>query len=106
MLHPALPDFPDHAIWKRDFTGAAGLFGIVLKPCSDTQLAAMLEGYKHFGLGFSWGGYESLVVPFKPHRVASQWPEGAPYLRFHIGLEDPADLLADLETGFARLRPA
>lgn len=105
VLHPALPDFPDHELWKRDFTGAAGLFGVVLKPCSETRLAAMLEGYKHFGLGFSWGGYESLVIPCDPQvkRTAEAWRAEGPLLRYSIGLETTADLIADLEAGFARL---
>ncbi len=108
VLHPALPDSPDHALWKRDFTGAAGLFGVVLKPCSDAQLAAMLEGYKHFGLGFSWGGYESLVIPCDPQvkRTATTWTTEGPLLRYSIGLETTADLMADLEAGFARLLQA
>lgn len=108
VLHPALPGSPDHALWKRDFTGAAGLFGVVLKPCTDAQLAAMLEGYKHFGLGFSWGGYESLVIPCDPQvkRVAEAWRAEGPLLRYSIGLETTADLIADLEAGFARLAGA
>lgn len=108
VLHPAFPDFPDHALWKRDFTGAAGLFGVVLKPCSEAQLAAMLESYKHFGLGFSWGGYESLVIPCDPQvkRVATTWNAEGPLLRYSIGLETTADLIADLEAGFARLAGA
>jgi len=108
VLHPALPDFPDHALWKRDFTGAAGLFGVVLKPCTDAQLAAMLEGYTHFGLGFSWGGYESLVIPCDPQvkRSAETWRAKGPLLRYSIGLETTADLIADLDAGFARLAAA
>ena len=108
VLHPALPNSPDHALWKRDFTGAAGLFGVVLKPCSEAQLAAMLEGYKHFGLGFSWGGYESLVIPCDPQvkRSATTWTAEGPLLRYSIGLETTADLIADLEAGFTRLAGA
>jgi cystathionine beta-lyase len=106
VLYPALPGARGHAIWQRDFTGASGLFSVRLKLVSEASLAEMLDGLALFGMGYSWGGYESLVVPFKPHRVASDWPEGAPYLRFHIGLEDPSDLIADLEAGFARLRAA
>ncbi|MET0544691.1 MAG: cystathionine beta-lyase [Caulobacterales bacterium] len=105
VLHPALPSFADHHLWKRDFTGAAGLFGVVLKPCAQDKLAAMLEGYKHFGLGFSWGGYESLVIPCDPQikRTAQRWSAEGPLLRYSIGLETPADLIADLEAGFVRL---
>ena len=64
VLHPALESHPGHAIWKRDFKGSSGLFSVVLKPCSDKALAAMLDGLALFGMGFSWGGFESLVVPF------------------------------------------
>ncbi len=105
VLHPALPSHPGQPIWKRDFSGSSGLFSIVLKPCSETALAAMLDGLALFGMGYSWGGYESLIVPFdpRPYRTATQWPEGGPALRLHIGLDDPTDLKADLEAGFKRL---
>ncbi|MCJ2008989.1 cystathionine beta-lyase [Methylobacterium sp. WL30] len=108
VLHPGLPEDPGHAIWKRDFSGASGLFGVVLEPVSETALAAMLDGLELFGMGFSWGGFESLVIPFdcRPYRTATQWAPGGPALRFHIGLEDVADLKADLDAGFARLRAA
>lgn len=102
VLYPALPGAPGHDVWKRDFTGASGLFSVMLKPCSEEAVAAMLDGLELFGMGFSWGGFESLCVPFKLHRSLNQWPD-APYLRFHIGLEDPADLIADLEAGLKRL---
>jgi cystathionine beta-lyase len=105
VLHPALPSHPQHAIWKRDFLGASGLFAIILKPVEKPALAAMLDGLKLFGMGFSWGGYESLVIPFDPtsYRTATRWQAEGPALRFHIGLEDVDDLKADLEAGFARL---
>ncbi|MFZ4809269.1 MAG: cystathionine beta-lyase [Hyphomicrobiaceae bacterium] len=108
VLHPALPSDPGHALWKRDFLGASGLFAVVLKPCSKTALAAMLDGLQLFGMGFSWGGFESLVVPFDPrsYRTATQWNDPGPALRIHIGLEDVADLKADLAAGFARLAAA
>lgn len=103
VLYPALSNAPGHELWKRDFTGASGLFSIVLKPKSEPALAAMLDGLQLFGMGYSWGGFESLVVPFKPHRTASNWTAEGSCLRFHIGLEDPQDLIADLKAGLARL---
>ncbi len=106
VLHPALEDDPGHAIWKRDFTGSSGLFSVVLKPCSKDAIAAMLDDLALFGMGFSWGGFESLVIPFDPsaYRSATRWDAEGPALRFHIGLEDVADLQTDLDAGFARLR--
>jgi cystathionine beta-lyase len=108
VMHPALPSHPGHAIWKRDFSGSSGLFSIIIKPCSDKALASMLDGMTLFGMGYSWGGFESLMVPFDPHpyRTATQWTEDGRALRLHIGLDDPADLKADLEAGFARLAAA
>lgn len=106
VLHPALPDDPGHAIWKRDFTGACGLFTAVLKPISENALAAFLDGLKFFGMGYSWGGYESLVVPFDPtpYRTATRWRGPGPALRFHVGLEAVDDLIADLAAGFERMK--
>jgi len=108
VLHPALPEDPGHALWKRDFTGASGLFGVVLKPVTKTALAAMLDGLELFGMGFSWGGYESLILPVRPEttRTATKWEEPGPTLRIHAGLEDPEDLIADLARGFDRLAAA
>jgi len=109
VLHPALPDDPGHAIWKRDFLGASGLFGFVLAaPCETPALAAMLDGLELFGLGASWGGYESLVLPGHPEnsRSATAWSASGPLLRLHVGLEDPQDLIDDLAAGFERLRCA
>ena len=106
VLHPALSNAPGHEIWKRDFTGASGLFSIVLKPKSNAALAAMLDGMELFSMGDSWGGYESLMVPFKPTRTVTHWQPAGPALRLHIGLEHPDDLIADLEAGFARLNAA
>ena len=105
VLHPALPGAPGHDIWKRDFTGASGLFSVVLKPASKEGLHAMLDGLELFGMGYSWGGYESLIVPFKPdtYRSATTWDHEGPSLRLHIGLEDVDDLKADLDDGFRRL---
>ena len=105
VLHPALPSCPGHEFWRRDFTGASGLFSIVLqrdvpKPAVD----AMLDGMELFGMGASWGGFESLIMPQHPERLrtAKPWSSGA-VLRLHAGLEDQGDLIADLERGFARL---
>lgn len=108
VLHPAIETHPGHAIWKRDFKGSSGLFSVVLKPCSDKAVAAMLDGLALFGMGFSWGGFESLVVPFDcgHYRTATQWAPGGHGLRFHIGLEDLDDLQRDLDQGFARLKSA
>jgi cystathionine beta-lyase len=108
VLHPALPGHPGHEIWRRDFTGSSGLFSIVLKPYSQAAVAAMLDGLTLFGMGYSWGGFESLIVPFdpRPMRTVTQWTAEGPALRLHIGLDDPADLKADLEAGFKRLADA
>jgi cysteine-S-conjugate beta-lyase len=108
VMHPALENDPGHAIWKRDFTGASGLFSIVLKPVPQKAVDAMLDTLKLFGMGYSWGGFESLVIPFdcNAYRTATRWAPGGPTLRFHIGLEDIDDLKADLERGFAALKAA
>jgi cystathionine beta-lyase len=102
VLHPALESDPGHTIWKRDFTGASGLFSIVLKPAPQKAVDALLDAVKLFGMGYSWGGFESLVIPFdcRPYRTATKWAPGGPTLRLHIGLEDVRDLKADLERGF------
>jgi cysteine-S-conjugate beta-lyase len=106
VIHPALPDDPGHALWKRDFSGSSGLFSIVLKPASDAAVAAMLDGLELFGLGYSWGGYESLALPFDcTHaRTATRFAPAGPTVRFSVGFEDIEDLKADLDRGFARLR--
>ena len=106
VIHPALPCHPGHHIWKRDFTGASGLFAIVLKQASKRAVAAMLDGLELFGMGYSWGGHESLIIPFDPssYRTATKWVAEGPALRLHAGLEDIDDLKSDLEAGFARLR--
>ncbi len=106
VLYPALPTDPGHEIWKRDFKGASGLFGVELKPCSDAAIAAMLNGMKLFGMGWSWGGYESLIVPAHPTRTATKFAANGPVIRIHAGLEDPDDLLADLDAGLERLKNA
>jgi cystathionine beta-lyase len=105
MLHPALESHPGHALWQRDFTGASGLFSMVLKPVPQKAVFAFLDTLQLFGIGASWGGYESLAIPFDctPIRTATKWQPGGPTVRFHIGLEAVEDLLADLEGGFAAL---
>jgi cystathionine beta-lyase len=105
VMHPALSADPGHGLWQRDFTGACGLFGFVLKPVSRQALAAMLDGMRYFGMGYSWGGYESLLIPTFPerYRTATHWEPGGQTMRIHVGLEDPQDLIADLEAGFERL---
>jgi cystathionine beta-lyase len=108
VIHPALPHYPGHEIWKRDFSGSSGLFSIVLHPVPEAAVAAMLDGLKLFGLGYSWGGYESLVIPFdcSTYRTATQWAPGGPTLRLQAGLEDIEDLKADLAHGFELLARA
>jgi cystathionine beta-lyase len=106
LLHPAIEDDPGHAIWKRDFKGASGLFSFVLRPDYSTNaVAAFVEGLELFGIGASWGGFESLAVPFDctKMRSATKWAPGGPAVRLHIGLEDPDDLIADLERGLSQL---
>jgi len=105
LLHPAIQSHPGHALWKRDFTGASGLFSVVLKPVPQKAVYAFLDALELFGIGASWGGYESLAVPFDctAVRSATRWQPGGPTVRFHIGLEAVEDLIADLEHGFAAL---
>jgi cystathionine beta-lyase len=108
VMHPALEGDPGHAIWQRDFTGACGLFSVVFKPVPQKSVNAFLNALTLFGIGASWGGYESLAIPFdcKSIRTATTWEPGGPTVRFHIGLEDPDDLIADLENGFAAFNAA
>lgn len=101
VLHPALEDCPGHAIWARDFSGATGLFSIVLNGGDDSARTRLIEGLDHFGLGYSWGAYESLVVPADPLRTATRFSYEGPLVRLHIGLEHPDDLIADLAKGLA-----
>ena len=103
VIYPPLHDDPGHALWKRDFTGACGLFSIVLHPASDEAVSAMINGMQLFGIGASWGGFESLILPVRFHRAFPPKLEG-PLIRLHIGLEDVDDLKADLIAGFERLR--
>ncbi|ALH78862.1 cystathionine beta-lyase [Sphingopyxis macrogoltabida] len=103
VFHPALAGDPGHAIWARDFTGTSGLFGFTLKGADTAARTRFIDALAHFGIGFSWGGYESLVVPSDPGeiRTATRWDDPDALVRLSIGLEDPADLIADLERGFA-----
>ena len=105
VLHPALPSCPGHEIWKRDFAGSSGLFSIVLKDVPMARVEAMLDGMAIFAMGFSWGGFESLMIPANPTsiRTATKWQAAGPLLRLHAGQEDPGDLIADLGAGFERL---
>jgi cystathionine beta-lyase len=108
LLHPAMPSHPGHALWKRDFGGASGLFSMVLKPVPQAAVFAFLDALELFGIGASWGGYESLAIPFDCAglRTATRWAPGGPTVRFHIGLEAVEDLIADLDQGFAALADA
>ncbi len=106
ILYPALESDPGHKIWKRDFDGASGLFGVVMKPMDDAAIDRFFNHFSVFLLGSSWGSYVSLAVPAAPPpvRLAGTPPLEGTLVRFHAGLEDPADLIADLERAFARLR--
>ena len=105
VIYPALPGARGHALWQRDFTGATGLFAVVLQPVAKERIDALLNGFSLFGMGWSWGGFESLAIPIWPEKIrtATRWDAGGPCLRLHIGLEDPEDLIADLAAGLARL---
>jgi len=105
VIYPALPGSRGHELWKRDFIGASGLFSIVLQPVAKERIDAMLDGMQLFGMGWSWGGFESLIIPIYPERVqtATKWDPGGPCLRLATGLEDPDDLIADLAQGLGRL---
>ena len=102
VLHPALPDCPGHEYWKRDFKGATGLFAIVLNGGDEAARDALVDGLELFGIGYSWGGFESLAVPSEAMRTATRPEWEGPLVRFHVGLEDPDDLIADLAAGLAR----
>jgi cysteine-S-conjugate beta-lyase len=108
VLHPAFESCPGHAVWRRDFSGASGLFSIVFKPVAQTAVNAFLNELRLFGIGASWGGFESLAIPFDctSIRTATKWLPGGPTVRLHIGLEDVDDLIGDLEGGFAALAAA
>jgi cystathionine beta-lyase len=106
VLYPALPGARGNALWKRDFTAASGLFGVILQPVERDRVAAMLDGLELFGMGWSWGGFESLVIPTYPDRTrtVTRFDAAGPCLRLAVGLDDADDLIADLDAGFARLR--
>jgi cystathionine beta-lyase len=104
ILHPGLESDPGHALWKRDYSGACGLFGVILRPVPEAAVAAFVDGLQHFGIGYSWGGFESLIVPAHIWRTASPFAAEGPVLRIHAGLEDAGDLIADLEKGLQRLK--
>ena len=106
VIYPALPGSRGHEMWKRDFTGACGLFGVALKPVPKASIAAMLDGMRLFRMGWSWGGFESLIIPANVERAKRtfKWQVEGPYLRLHVGLESADDLIADLADGLARLR--
>jgi cystathionine beta-lyase len=108
VLHPALPGCPGHDLWQRDFTGSSGLFSFILKGGDEKSRAALIDGLAHFGIGYSWGGFESLALPVDParYRSATLWQAEGPAVRLQIGLEDPDDLIADLDAGLARFRAA
>jgi cysteine-S-conjugate beta-lyase len=108
VIHPALPGCPGHDIWARDFTGASGLFSFVLNGGDDAARSALIDGLELFGIGFSWGGFESLVIPADPEKLRSavSWAAEGPLVRLHIGLEDSDDLIADLRAGLARFAAA
>lgn len=108
VLHPAFPGTPGHEFWKRDFSGSSGLFSILLNKYSKKAVTAMVEGMGLFTIGFSWGGFESLILPVSPEetRTATRWAAEGPLVRLHAGLEDADDLIDDLEKGLARLNAA
>jgi len=108
VLYPALPGARGHDIWQRDFRAASGLFGVILNPVASDRVAAMLDHMRFFKMGWSWGGFESLIIPTYPERIrtATQWNTAGPCLRLHVGLEDVNDLIADLDDGLGRLSAA
>jgi cystathionine beta-lyase len=107
VLHPALADCPGHEIWQRDFSGASGLFSFVLNGGGDSDRVAFMERLTLFGFGYSWGGYESLAVPYDPERMrtATDWRAEGPLVRLHVGLEDAEDLIEDLAVALAGYPP-
>ena len=109
VLHPALTDCPGHEIWKRDFNGSNGLFSFTLKQGDDNAMTALLDNLKLFKMGYSWGGFESLVMSFynlKKERELNHWDNYGPLVRLHVGLEDVDDLIADLDQGLEHYKKA
>lgn len=108
VLHPAFKSCPGHVVWKRDFTGSSGLFGAVLEPVSAAAIKAFFNSFRHFGMGYSWGGFESLCIHVHPERCRSvtTWKDEGPIIRVHAGLEDPDDLIADLDRAFGAMKRA
>jgi cystathionine beta-lyase len=110
VIYPALEGNPGHALWKRDFSGAASLFSFVLRPASEAQVTAFIDALELFGIGSSWGGFESLAIAAHPEilktRTVTRWSRDEPVIRLHVGLEDPDDLIEDLGRGFAALKKA
>lgn len=106
VIHPAVSSHPGHHLWQRDFLGASGLFAFTLHPVSQSALGRLLDSTELFGMGYSWGGFESLLIPFDPRatRTATEWEAKGPALRIHVGLEDTDDLIASLEDGFEAMR--
>ena len=106
VLHPALPDCPGHEHWRRDYLGASSLFGFTLRNNDRNAVSSFIDGMRLFGIGASWGGYESLLIPAYPEslRTATKWPNDEFLVRIHVGLEHKDDLIADLEQGFERMR--
>jgi cystathionine beta-lyase len=108
VLHPGLASHPDHALFKRDFSGSGSLFGFVLVPAPRPALAAMLDKLKLFGMGYSWGGFESLILPSRVEeaRTATRFEPGGNLFRVHVGFEDMGDIVADLDAAIGRYRAA
>jgi cystathionine beta-lyase len=105
VLHPALAGCPGHEIWRRDFTGAAGLFSVLFDPAySEAQTDRFIDSLKLFKIGYSWGGANSLAVPYRMAQIRRAWPHQGQLVRFNIGLEDVDELIDDLNQAFESLQ--